>query len=301
LAALKSTVLVLSPIVPFVTERIWQNAVRGLEPGAAESVHHAEWPEPPAEWRDEPLLRRTETVRNAIRLGLKVRAQAQVRVRQPLAALYVVSPESNRSYNEQKPVIQSELNVKEIRLTNDRSTFFQRKLKVDWKTANAHLKRESGRFRGIFEALDDRQQAALASQLATERELEVPGFDQPVPANLFRLEEAPNPRYGVAEENGLLVALDMELTDALKREGLVRDLVRNLQVARKDAGLSVSQRIELGLATKDATIGEAIREHEEYIKDELLATSLEHGVLEPFRAKTDVNLDGSQVSATLRW
>ena len=144
-------------------------------------------------------------------------------------------------------------------------------------------------------------QPSNATQIAAGGEVRVPGFDPPVPANLFRMEQEPNPRYGVAEEGGLLVALDLELTDALRREGLVRDLVRNLQVARKDAGLSVSQRIELGLATESREIQEAICEHRDYIMDELLATSLEYGELEPFRAKTVVSLDGQSVVATMRW
>jgi isoleucyl-tRNA synthetase len=99
----------------------------------------------------------------------------------------------------------------------------------------------------------------------------------------------------------MLVALDLELTDPLRREGLIRDLVRNLQVARKDAGLSVNQRIELGLATESREIQEAICEHREYIMDELLATALEYGELEGFKAKVDVSLDGQSVLATMRW
>jgi isoleucyl-tRNA synthetase len=300
--ALRSTALVLSPVIPFVTERIWQNAVRGLEPGAAESVHHADWPEPPAAWRDEALLRRTETVRDAIRLGLKVRAQAQVRVRQPLAAAYVVCPPAAvEALREQSALIQSELNVKEVRDAQDSSAFFQRAVKVDWKLANAHLRRDAGRFRALFEALDVAARDSLASQSAAGSEVQVPGFDAPLPANLFRIEQEPDPRYGVAEDSGVLVALDLELTDPLKREGLARDLVRNLQVARKDAGLSVSQRIGLGLATESREIQDAICEHREYIMDELLATSLEYGELEPFRVKTEVSLDGQSVLATIRW
>jgi isoleucyl-tRNA synthetase len=301
LSALRSTVLVLSPIIPFVTERIWQNAIRGLEPDAAESVHQAEWPSPPAQWRNKELLRRTEEVRNAVRQGLKLRAQAQTRVRQPLPALYVIGPEQIYArYREQSAIIQSELNVKEVRFSDDRDAFFRRLVRVDWKTANSHLRREAGRFRAAFDALDEHARGALVPEIVAGGEVHVPGFDQPLPAKLFRFEEEPDPRYGISEEGGLF-ALDLTITDALKREGLVRDLVRNLQVGRKDAGLSVSQRIELGLATEDSTIHEAICEHAEYIKDELLATSLEYGLLEPFGAKLDVGLDGSSVLATFRW
>jgi isoleucyl-tRNA synthetase len=299
--ALRSTVLVLSPIIPFVTERIWQNAARGLDPRAPESVHHADWPEPPAEWKDESLLRRTADVRNAIRQGLKLRAQAQVRVRQPLPALYVIGPEAVRErFREQSGMIQSELNVKEVRFSDNREAFFLRDVKVDWKSANTLLRRDSGRFRAAFEALDSRARESLAPDILTGGEVHIRGFDQPLPANLFRFEEKPDPRYGISEEGGLF-ALDLTITDALKREGIVRDLVRNLQVARKDAGLSVSQRIELGLATESREIQAAIGDFSDYIKEELLATRLESSALEPYQTKVDVALDGQVVLATMRW
>jgi len=105
----------------------------------------------------------------------------------------------------------------------------------------------------------------------------------------------------VAEEGGVVVALDLEIPPALKREGLVRDLVRNLQVFRKDAGLSVSQRIELGLSTESPLLQEAIRDHREYIMDELLATRLEDAPLDPFQAETTVSVEGQSVHATMRW
>jgi isoleucyl-tRNA synthetase len=301
LAALKATTLALSPIIPFVTERIWQNAVRGLEPGAAESVHHADWPEPPAAWRDEALLRRTETVRDAIRLGLKVRAQAQVRVRQPLEAAYVhCSPEAAQALKDQLDMVKSELNVKDV-VEADRNQIFNHAITVDWKKANPILRREAAEYRKTFETLDQATRDSLMLQINNGAGVKIPGSEQVLPADVFRIEEALKPNYGVAEEAGLLVALDLELTDALKREGLARDLVRHLQVARKDAGLSVSQRIELGLATESREIQEAICEHREYIMDELLATVLEYGELQPFRVKVEVSLDGQTVLATLRW
>jgi isoleucyl-tRNA synthetase len=301
LAALKATTLVLSPIIPFVTEHIWQNAVRGLEPGAAESVHHADWPEPPAAWRDEALLRRTETVRDAIRLGLKVRAQAQVRVRQPLLAARVQStPEAAQALKDQLEVVKSELNVKDV-VEADRNQIFNHAITVDWKKANPILRREAAEYRKTFETLDQATRDSLMLQINNGGGVKIPGSEQVLPVDVFRIEEALKPNYGVAEEAGLLVALDLELTDALKREGLVRDLVRNLQVARKDAGLSVSQRIELGLAAETREIQEAICEHRAYIMDELLATVLEYGELQPFRVKVEVSLDGESVIATIRW
>ena len=302
LAALWSTTLALAPIIPFVAEQIWQNAVRGLDPSAAESVHHAAWPEVPAGWRNEALLRRTEAVRNVIRLGLKVRAQATIRVRQPLQAAHVVfSGDKRKAVEEQSALVQSELNVKEVRFASDANAFFQTAVKVDWKSANAHFRREAGRFRTFFEGLESGVCEGLAAQIGAGGEVTVQGFDQPVPAGLFRLERAPDPRYGVAEEGDLLVALDLQIPEALQREGMVRDLVRNLQVLRKDAGLSVSQRIELGLTTESTQMQEAICEHRDYMMDELLAVKLESTPLDDTKARLDVAVENHTVHATMRW
>ena len=308
LDALRATALVLSPIIPFVTERVWQNAVRGLDPRAAESIHHARWPEIPGQWRNEALLRRTEAVREVVRLGLKVRAQSSVRVKQPLRAVCVVcSVERRAAIEEQSPVIQPELNVKELRFASDSTAFFRSAVRADWRAAGAHLRRDVGRFRQVFEALGEEDRNALALQIGESPNVQgngqvhVPGFDQPLPVSLFRIEQENNPRYGVAEEGGLLVALDLELTPALKREGLVRDLVRKLQVARKDSGLSVSQRIELGLVTDSGELQEAIREHREYIMEELLAVRLEHVPLADSQGTTDFSIEGHRVQVTMRW
>jgi isoleucyl-tRNA synthetase len=302
LAALRATSLALAPIIPFITERIWQNAVRGLDPNAAESIHHADWPEVPASWRDEPLLRRTETVRSVIRLGLKVRAQANTRIRQPLRAAHVVLPAASRAAVEQQSVtIQSELNVKEIRFAEDAGGFFQAAVKVDWKAANAHFRRDAARFRQVFEALDATVRNGLSAAIAGGGDVTVSGFDQPVPAALFRMEREPDPRWGTAEEADLLIALDLEVPETLQREGMVRDLVRNLQVMRKDAGLSVSQRIELGLFTNSSALQTATGEHRDYIMDELLVVKLENAALPDAKARLDVNVEGETVHATMRW
>jgi isoleucyl-tRNA synthetase len=300
--SLKATVLALSPILPFVTERIWQNAVRGLEAGAAESVHHADWPSQYAPWVDEGLLRRTETVRAVIRIVLKLRAQASIRVRQPLAEIFVVGNDEQRlALEEQLAMVQSELNVKEVRFVENTAAFHTRTVQVDWRAAGAHLRREAAGFRELFQALPPEARDALADWIVAGGDVRVPGFDQPLPASLFRLEMTVNPRYGVAEEGGLAVALDLAVPDSLKREGMVRDVVRHVQVLRKDAGLAVSQRIQLGLTTESAALREAIAEYRDYIIDEVLAVRLEDSPLEDAKAKLELTVEGEPVLATMSW
>jgi isoleucyl-tRNA synthetase len=298
LNALRSTALALAPIIPFVAERIWQNAVRGLDASASESIHHAAWPEVPQKWRNDALLRSTEAVRHVVSLGLKIRAQASMRIRQPLRTAYVVG---SAVISDQLEQIRNELNVKAVEGRDDQNQFFRRTVKVDWKAANAHLKRDSGRFRLFFEDLDPDTRDSLLLQMDAGESVSINGWDQALPSGIFREERELYPRYRVADENGLLVALDLELTPELKREGLARDLVRNLQVFRKDTGLSVSQRIELGLSTDSQILQEVICEYRDYIQDELLATRLVEGILEPANARQEIVIEGETVLATMRW
>jgi isoleucyl-tRNA synthetase len=300
--ALKTVTLALSPIMPFVTEQIWRNAVRGLQPGSPESVHHADWPQLPAEWRNDALLARTETVRAIIRLGLKLRSQASVRVRQPLATIFVVGGAEQRdALQEQVAMVQTELNVKNVQFVEDASSFYILNVQVDWRAAGAHLRKEVMSFRELFEGMTLDERNALAPQIQAGGEVHVSGFGTPLPASLFRIQQDVDPRYGVATEGALTVAIALEIPAPLQREGMVRDVVRHLQVLRKDAGLSISQRVELGLATESEVLRGAIAEHRGYIMDELLAVRLEESALDPFKSKLEIEVEGEQVMATMSW
>ena len=298
--ALKATALALSPIVPFVTERIWRNAVRGMEPGAAESIHHADWPTGYGQWANEALLRRTEAVRSAIQVALKLRAQAKVRVRQPLATVFVAgNAEQRQAVEEQLAMVQSELNVKEVKFVENTAAFHVRTVAVDWRAAGAHLRKDVGKFREAWQEMPEELKSTIAGMIEAGGDIWV--LDQQVPASMFRIENAVNPRYGVAAEGGLSVVLDLEVPEALKREGMVRDVVRHLQVMRKDAGLSVSQRIQLGLATDSDGLRAAIGEHRAYIMDEVLATQMEDASLPDGKAKQEIEVEGEKVLATMGW
>jgi isoleucyl-tRNA synthetase len=191
--------------------------------------------------------------------------------------------------------------VKEVQFAADANGFFQQAVTVDWRAANSHFRRDAGRFRQSFEALSESSRETLAPQVAAGGDVQVDGFDLPVPANLFRMERAPDPRYGVAEEGDALVALDLNLSRELTLEGLSRDLVRHLQVMRKDVGLSVSQRIELGLVTESADLQQAICQHRDYIMDEVLAVKLETTALVDAKAAQDLTVEHHLVQVTMNW
>jgi isoleucyl-tRNA synthetase len=113
---------VLAPIVPFVTEELWQQVIRPFADDAAESVHHALWPVAPAAWHDDSLLDATRTVRTVISSSLRLREEAKLRVRQPLPALTIVADETARAaLLQQQETILAELIVKRVEFAADLS------------------------------------------------------------------------------------------------------------------------------------------------------------------------------------
>jgi isoleucyl-tRNA synthetase len=311
-ASLRSVALVLAPIVPFMSEELWQNAVRTLEPGAAESVHHASWPELPTEWRDDALLASTSVVREVVSLAQNLRTQAKTRVRQPLPAVYVLlngearvdnqafSPEQIRAaVEEQEALIKSELNVKDVRVVSDPSLLRQGRLKVDFRKAGPVLKGEVNKVKTLLEQMDATTMAGLVDRFDRGESVSVDSFADLPPAIFERVEDV---RPGILElaAGNLVVAIDTNLSPGLVQEGMVRDLVRHLQVLRKNAGLEVSDRVDVGLVIDGHELTSAVAEHRGYVMDEVLAVELTEGALGDAAGESEFKIMGHEVRATVR-
>ena len=299
--ALKTAVTVLAPIAPFITEEIWQNAVRPLLPEAPESVHHADWPAAPQSWADPGLLERTALVRRIISLALRLREKADIRVRQPLRALLVKCPEAAAAaLKEQLAVVSSELNVKEVRFIADAEALYAAKLVLNVRAAGPVLRADLGKVKALVENASAPEMARMAARFDAGEPCRVPGHDADLPPAVFTREKAAALGFQVEEEDGCTIALDTSLDEPLEREGLARDLVRNLQVLRKEAGLKLTQRVELGLATQSAQLRQAIADHQGYICEELLAVKLQDGGLEGAAVRRELDICGHSLAAALR-
>ncbi len=300
-ACLKATITVLAPIVPFVTESIWQNLVRGLEPSAPESVHHSLWPVTGKDWANPNLLVQTERVRQAISIANNVRSQIGQRVRQPLAELWIVCPaEEHAPLQEQLPLIQAELNVKRVTLIEDAASLYVDKLVLKHKEAGPILRGDVGKVKGLIDNADPTVMAQLVEAFNAGQELVVPGYSKPIPPTIFAKDKGSRPGLKVATESGLTIALDTVVTDALRIEGLARDLVRHLQVFRKESGLDVDDKIELGLSTTDPELTKAIAAHRASIAEELLAIRMLDGEIPKADATATLDLEPAKVTVRLR-
>jgi isoleucyl-tRNA synthetase len=298
---LKTAVEVLAPIVPFITEEIWQNAVRPLLPGAPESVHHADWPAAVEAWADPGLLERTAIMRQAISLALHLREKADIRVRQPLRELLVKCPEAAAAaLREQLPIILAEVNIKSVRFIADTDAVYVPKLALNIRAAGPVLRGDMGKVKQLVENAGAADMAAMTAKFDAGEPCRVPGHEGELPPAIFTREKGMAPGLQVVEEGELTLALDTRLDEALELEGLARDVVRHLQVLRKDAGLEVTQRVELGLATPSAKLKKAVAAHRERIAEELLAVRLQEGDLSGEAVRKDFDICGLPLAATLK-
>jgi isoleucyl-tRNA synthetase len=285
----------LAPFVPFVTERVWQSLFSPeVLGGTIDSVHLAAWPIADESLVDVALGEHVAQVRRLVELGRAARAESGVKTRQPLARALVSAPGWARLPEGLRQEVAAELNVIELAALAE-STAGEL---VD-VTAKANFRALGKRFGNGTQAVakaiasaDARELAiALAAGTAT---VQVAGADVPLTGEEVTITETPRSGWAVASAGAETVALDLELTHELRLAGLLRDIVRVVQDARKAADLDVTDRIELwwqvGGSPEPA---EAIRSHADQLAAEVLATGVHEGVpgegVETFRV-TDEDL-----------
>jgi isoleucyl-tRNA synthetase len=253
--ALAQTIRVIAPVMPFLSEHLWQVLVREPCEGAPASVHLAGWPEELEP--DEGLLAEVADVRRVVGLGHQARQAAGLKVQQPLRTLVV---EGSRLDEGQVDEVRGELRVKEVRLGAVDSRLI---VKPNLPVLGPKLGRELGAVRaalaaGEFEQLADGRFRAAGHELAPGEVL---------------VERAGSEGWSVAAEDGVTVALDTAVDEELERERRVYELIRRVNALRKDSGLALSDRITLTIPEGDADL----LEHADWIKAETLAVSLEAG------------------------
>ena len=270
--AIKKMTQIMAPIIPFMTEEIWQNMVRSFEPDEAKSVHLSDYPTTVAEYEDEDILNEVEEIRKIIALGLMLRNEKQLKVRQPLNTMYVTSQKNiEQSLKDFENIIKEELNIKKIELIKDESILNDEYLMVNFKVAGKLLKEKIQNFKEKIEKLSEIEMQELVAKFNDEKiaEIEISEYGK-LPKDVFIKAMRPKAHIVVIKDSGYTIALDTILTEELIVEGMYRDLVRTLQVLRKEAGLKVEQRITLSLKTE----GNLMKKVLETYLDKIIADTL---------------------------
>ena len=240
---LTTLVKLLAPFIPFVTEEIYQNLVRSVNPTAQESVHHCDWPVADKSLIDQKLVTNMDRAIKICGLGRSARSKCGVKLRQPLsAAKVVVSPENIEVVQNLSELIREELNVKELNLSSDREELLEYVVELIPEVSGARHGKLLPKLRESISKMDPKIFVSAHKENAGV-EVTVDGQPVAVSADEIRISTKPREGWGVAEEGEILVGVRKTIPEELMVEGLARDIVRRIQDQRKKAGFNIDDRI----------------------------------------------------------
>jgi isoleucyl-tRNA synthetase len=273
---LLETAALLAPFTPFLADEIHLNLAGGEGEELGElpdSVHLRDFPAVDPALSDPDLEAAMEAVRLTVELGRAARAQAKAKVRQPLRRAVIVANDAEREAIEARAdLVTAELNVKELDFVSEEADLVSYAVKPNYRALGPRFGKRMPQVAAAVEALDPVHVAKVMAD-GGEVGISVDGDEHTIGSDEVTLALQPLEGYEVEAEAGHAVALQLELDDELRREGLAREIVHAVQITRKDAGLDISDRIELSLDGDEELLA-AAREHEPYIAAEVLATSV---------------------------
>jgi isoleucyl-tRNA synthetase len=261
---------VAAPVLPFITEEIYQHLVRPIDGDAPMSVHHTDYPTANPEVIDQVLEEAMSVVRTVVNLGRGLRKAEQVRVRQPLSTLTVVTlePAVAAAVASHTALIAEELNVKQVTVEADDRDLVHLSAKANFKTLGPRFGARVKEIATALEALDHDQ---ITTLLETGH---IAVLGEELQTDDVAIVRDPRPGIGVASEGGLTIVLDSAITPELATEGLAREFVNRVQGLRRDNDFDVADRVTVGYSTADDELAAAIEAHSDLISEETLATEI---------------------------
>ncbi|MCL2587865.1 MAG: isoleucine--tRNA ligase [Oscillospiraceae bacterium] len=281
---LEQVVMAAAPMIPFMTESIYQNLVRSVRPEAPESVHLCKFPVADQSLMNAELELSMGVVRKIVSLGRSARNEASLKVRQPLRTMYVHAPKLSGEYTS---IIADELNIKAVEFVDDISGLVSYSFKPQLKTVGPKYGKQLGEIRTVLAGLDG---LTAKAQLDTEGalNLDLPGGHVRLTEEDLLIETAQREGLYTLSDHGVTVAIDTTLDDALIEEGFVREVISKIQTMRKEADFQVTDRIAVTMQGSEKVAEIVVRKQAE-IAAEVLATSMETAPPDGFVKEWDVN------------
>jgi len=271
--ALKVLTQLLAPMIPFITEHVWQELIRTADPKAAESVHLTDFPVAQSAMIDRDLSASVQLSRRLVELGRAARAESKIKIRQPLARALVAAQGFNAMDPEIRAHIADELNVLHLDdLATADGDLVDVSIKANFRTIGARF---GGDVQSIAKALmaTDHTETVRTIRSAGNLTLAYDGKSAVLELDDLVITETPKSGWSVASHGGESVALDLELTPALIQSGLVREIIRAIQEDRKNSDFDISDRITVSWNGTEEVIA-AIAAQSEFICGEVLATAI---------------------------
>jgi isoleucine--tRNA ligase len=269
--ALKTFSQVASPFIPFITETIWQNL---KTTGDKESVHLSDYPSCNDKWRNEELEFKMATVQKAVSMGRSLRNTFNLKNRQPLSSVALVTKNESekRVLAEMEDSIREELNVKKVEFHDREDELVEYRCKANFKVLGKELGSRMKSAAAAIQALSSDQIQSILE--GTKLSLDIEGISVELDSDKILVDRLEKDGLKVLNDGTLTVGLDSKISDELRKEGYVRDLVRGIQNLRKETSLNVTDRIKLYVSGDDELEG-AFQMFRDFIACETLSVSLE--------------------------
>ena len=276
---LETVAMLAAPIAPFITDRIFTdlNAVSGRH--SDESVHLAEYPKCNEQLIDSDLEKMMSLAQRASSMVLALRRKVNIKVRQPLQKIIipVLDKDMAKHIDAVRQLIMGEVNVKDIELISDTTGIITKRIKPNFKTLGPKYGKYMKQIAALVASFSQEQIAAVENDAETI--LTIDGEQLTTTAADYEITSEDMPGWLVASEGKLTVALDITITDELRREGVARELVNRIQNIRKESGFEVTDKIRVEIESTDLT-APAVESFAEYIAQQTLSLEVK-AVKEP--------------------
>lgn len=264
-------VRIMSPIIPFISEDIYQNLVCSVDSDAPESIHLTTFPEYKSEYKNDDLILEIDAIKQIVNIGRSARNKANIKIRQPLSQLVIFSKsDSMKNYvDRNSDQITEELNIKSVKITDNIEEIVTFEVKPNFQS-----------LRGKFGAELKEVLTLISSTSIDEILLKIQSGQSVLLGEKFDIapddliiNEIPAEGFSTNSDNLITIGIDIRLTEELIREGIIRDLVRQIQNLRKEVGLKVEDRIQVSIEA-DETINSALDSYGTYLLNEVLGVNL---------------------------
>ena len=286
-----------APVAPFYSDRLYQDLTENTATTKSSSVHLSTFPTVNSNAIDSDLENRINKARNITSLALSLRKKEQIKVRQPLQTLMIAvnGPEEKSEIEKIQEQIRSEINVKTIKLIDDDSNILVKEIKPNFKVLGPRFGKEMGVVVGKINAFGEDEIKILEQ----EGKINISFNEKNIILDLSEVEISSKDIEGwlVAHGNGLTVALDISMTEELIDEGIARELVNRIQNIRKDAGLEVTDKINISFLASDE-LKEKIDKNSDYICSETLGGKIDFPL--EMNKGTEVVFDNIKTQITIK-
>ena len=274
-----------APMIPFMTEDMYQNLVRSVDKDAPESIHLCDFPTVNEAWIDKDLEADMKELLEIVVLGRACRNIANIKNRQPIGTMYVKAEKKMGEFY--TDIIADELNVKEVKFADDVESFISYSFKPQLRTVGPKYGKLLG---GIRQALTDINGTAAMNELRTNGvlKLDINGNDVELTEEDLLIETAQTEGYVSESDGETSVVLDTNLTPELIEEGFVREIISKIQTMRKEAGFEVMDKIVVYAHGNDK-IQDVMKAHEDEIKSEVLADEMVLGETDGYVKEWNIN------------